>query len=213
MQWEESRRRETNCGPVLNKFSIKKFVQNIKSIGDLRTLTYRGLKLDSSNIERAISGKQDCQAAANEILLDWLTEQKNCQEAFNSLKTALQECGMQTLAHEPHQCVKHTEIETEKTQMLTDVHLVQLSSSIINVGELRTLAYKGLLMDHTEIEQSIANKPHDIKSAAHDVLLTWFRRQKSRQEAYIKLQEALYKCKMVMPIEEHNLGLISEPSK
>ena len=119
---------------------------------------------------------------------------------------------MQTLADELHHATE-TEFETEKTGMLTDVHIVQLSGSIINVGELRTLAYKGLLMDHSEIEQSIANKPHDIKSTAHDVLLTWFRQQKSRQEAYAKLQEALYKCKMVMPTEELNPRLISKSSK
>ena len=205
LQWEKNRRRETSQGPILNEMGIKKLSQNIRSIGDLRTLAYRGLKLDSSHIETAISGKEeDCQAAGNEILLDWLKEQKNCQEAFNSLKTALQECGMQTLANELHQCVKptETEIEAEKTEILTDVHLVQLSGSIINVGELRTLAYKGLLMDHTEIEQSIANKPHDIKSAAHDVLLTWFQQQKNRHEAYVKSQDALHKCKKVMPTEE-----------
>ena len=216
LQWEENRGRETNQGGVLNELGIKKLAQNIRSAGELRTLAYRGLKLDSSHIESAISGKaDDCQAAVSEILLNWLKEQKNCQEAFSNLKTALQECGMQKLADELHQCVNstETEIEAEKTEILTDVHLVQLSDSIINVGELRTLAYKGLLMDHTEIEQSIANKPNDIKSAAHDVLLTWFRQQKNRQEAYVKLQEALYKCKMVMPIEELNPGLISKCSK
>ena len=216
LEWEENRRRETNRGPILNEMGIKKLSQNIKSIGDLRTLAYRGLKLDSSHIEPAIIGKkEDCQAAGNEILLDWLKEQINCQEAFNSLKTALQECGMQTLADELHQSVNSTEIEIEagKTEMLTDVHLVQLSSSIINVGELRTLAYKGLLMDHTEIEQSITNKPHDMMSAAHDILLTWCQQQKNRQEAYIKLQDALHKCKLVMPTEELNAGFISKSSK
>ena len=140
LQWEENRRRGTNQGPTLNEMVIKKLSQNIRNIGDLRTLAYRGLKLDSLQIESAISGKaEDCQASGNAILLDWLKEQKHCQEAFNSLKTALQECGMQTLADELHQCVNstETEFETEKTGMLTDVHLVQLSGSIINVNSYR----------------------------------------------------------------------------
>ena len=120
---------------------------------------------------------------------------------------------MQTLADELHQFAKSTETETEKTEMLTDLHLVQLSGSILNVGELRNLAYKGLQMDHNEIEQSIANKPHDIKSAAHDILLTWFRQQKNRCAAYITMQEALQKCKIVMPTDDFNPGLISKSSK
>ena len=214
LQWEENRGRETNQGPILNELGIKQLSQSFRSIGDLRTLAYRGLKLDSSDIESVITNKaEDCQAVGNEILLTWLKGQKDCEEGFNNLKTALQECGMQALAGQLHQFVKPTEIETEKTEMLTDLHLIQLSGSIINVGELRTLAYKGLLMDHTEIEQSITNKPHDIKSAAHDVLLTWFQQQKNRYEAYVNLHEALHKCKMVIPAEDLDPGLISKRSK
>ena len=214
LQWEENRRKGTDQCPILNDIGIEKLSRNIRSVGDLRTLAYRGLKLDSSNIESTINHKgEDFRAAGNEILLAWLKEQKDCQQAFNNLTTALQECGMQTLADELHQFVKSTETETEKTEMLTDLHLVQLSGSIISVGELRNLAYKGLLMDHTEIEQPITNKPHDIKSATHDVLLAWFRQQKNRYKAYVNLQEALQKCKMVMPAEDLNPELIHKASK
>ena len=65
----------------MNEMGIKKLSQNIRSIGDLRALAYRGLKLDSSHIEPAISGEEeDCQTAGNEILLNWLKEQKTVEK-------------------------------------------------------------------------------------------------------------------------------------
>ena len=75
--------------------------------------------------------------------------------------------------------------DTTVKGVLTDEHLVQLPQRLTNFGNLRSLAYRGLKLEHEEheeIEQPITNQPNDVQSAAHDILQTWVKQQETREK-------------------------------
>ena len=179
--------------------------------GELRTLAYRGLKLDHDKIEPAISSKPDSKSAACEILINWLKLQDNEEKAFSALHEALTECQMQVLAEELE---KLTMIVEEESETLTDVHIEQLSQRLTNAGELRTLAYTGLKLKHYEIEQAITNKPNDIQSASTIYFTSGSDNRKIEKEAYATLQSALQECKWsCLPQKLWAIGTISRKRK
>ena len=80
------------------------------------------------------------------------------------------------------------------TWRLEDKHLFSLSQNLGNTGNLRTLAYRGLVLEHSQVESAINNHPNDIQTAAYEVLSTWSKDQQDRAEAHIKLNSALHEC-------------------
>ena len=82
------------------------------------------------------------------------------------------------------------------SERLEDTHIVILSQSLGNFGNLRTLAYGGLTLEHPQVESAIENHPNDIQTAAHKIISTWSQDQENRAEALTKLKTALQKCDM-----------------
>ena len=82
--------------------------------------------------------------------------------------------------------------------VLTDEHLVRLSQRLTNYGNLRSLGYRGLKLQHEEIEQSITNKPSDVQSAAYDILQTWVKQQETREKAFSDVYVALKESQLQM---------------
>ena len=202
VEWGENKTRAVEPKRILTKVSLRKLSQNFSSIGEVRALAYRGLKLDASEIELTISDKtEDYQAKAEELLLIWLTKQ-TANEAFENLQVALKECDMKPLATKLKQLVENVDVETQKAEKLSHLHIAELCRKITNFGDLRTLAYKGLQLEHYQIEPAISNKPHDIQSAAHEILTGWFGQQTDRHQAFLAFQDALKKCHISMSTEE-----------
>ena len=92
-----------------------------------------------------------------------------------------------------HKMAKRTLTEENPTR-LEDKHLFSLSQNLGNAGNLRTLAYRGLTLEHSEVESAVNNHPNDIQSAAFEVFSTWSKDQQDRTEAHIKLKSALREC-------------------
>ena len=201
MEWGEEKIITTEPKQILTKFCLTKLSQSFSSIGEVRTLAYRGLRLDPSVIELTISDEAEgYQVIAEKILLIWLKKQTD-SEAFVKLQDALKECDMLPLARKLKQWAENVDVETHRAERLTDLHITQICCQITNVGKLRDLAYKGLQLEYHEIESAISNKPHDIQSAAHDVLHTWYGQQTDRGQAFLIFQDALHKCHLSMPTE------------
>ena len=91
-----------------------------------------------------------------------------------------------------------TDAGSDPPSVLTDAHVLQLSQQLTDVGSLRTLAYRGLNLEPSDVESAITNAPNDIQTAAHNVLQEWMKRQEKREEAYLKLTEVLDECNMKM---------------
>ena len=92
-----------------------------------------------------------------------------------------------------------------KPEMLEDAHLVILSQRLGNFGNLRTLAYRGLALEHHQVESAINNHPSNIQTAAYEVMSTWSKNQEDRDEALNKLKTALEECdlgSLVSALEE-----------
>ena len=88
----------------------------------------------------------------------------------------------------------------ETPRRLEDKHIFSLSQNLGNAGNLRTLTYRGLTLEHAQVESAINNHPNDIQAAAYEVLSTWSKDQQDRAEAYIKLNSAL---------QEYDLGFFA----
>ena len=84
---------------------------------------------------------------------------------------------------------------TEETpRRLEDKHLFNLSQNLGNAGNLRTLAYRGLTLEHSQVEPAINNHPNDIQAAALEIVSTWSKDKQDRAESHIKLNSALQEC-------------------
>ena len=82
----------------------------------------------------------------------------------------------------------------EVTMRLEDTNLVKLSQRLTDVAILETLAYRGLTLEHHEIESAIKNHPGKIQEAAYKIMSTWVSAQEDRVQAYINLKTALQEC-------------------
>ena len=71
-----------------------------------------------------------------------------------------------------------------------------MSKQLTDFGTLRTLAYRGLKLESSDIESAITNAPNDIQTAAYKVLQEWMKQQEKMEENYPKLVEALNECSM-----------------
>ena len=85
---------------------------------------------------------------------------------------------------------------------LTDEHLLRLSQRLTNYGNLRSLSYTGLKVNHHQIESAITNKPNDVQSAAYEILQTWRKQYQSREEAFSHLYSALRVSQLNMLAQE-----------
>ena len=85
-------------------------------------------------------------------------------------------------------------VSRKNTRRLEDKHLFSLSQNLGNTGNLRTLAYRGLALEHSQVESAINNHPNDIQAAAYEILSTWSKDQEDKAEAHIKLNSALQEC-------------------
>ena len=181
---------------ILRDEHLLNIAQKVTDYGILRKLACRGLKLEDHEIQSSITEKQnDVQMAAHDLLRIWLKTQNSKEEAFTNLHAALQECQLEMLADELVKEPEEKSNEQHSNESLKDVHIYQLSTKITNMGDLRTLAYRGLKLKHEDIESAINNHPNDIQSAAHKVLRTWCLQQ-PKQEALGSLHEALRECEM-----------------
>ena len=115
-------------------------------------------------------------------------------------------------------CLLLTGRGSNSSWVLTDAHILRVSQQLTDVGTLRTLGYRGLKLDSSEIESAITNSPNDIQTAAYKVLQEWMKQQEKREETYSKLVEALNECNMKMLVlkltewvEEPSLSLELSP--
>ena len=101
--------------PSLSDVHVLQLSQRLTNQIDLRTLGYRGLKVEPHEIELAINNKpNDIQSAAYEILKIWQKQQSNEKEAYSNLVAALTECQMHMLVS---QLKQWTEEKTGQTKM------------------------------------------------------------------------------------------------
>ena len=101
--------------PSLSDVHVLQLSQRLTNPGDLKTLAYQGLKLESHEIESAISNKpNDIQSAAHEILKIWQKQQSNEKKAYSKLVAALTECKMHMLVS---QLKQWTEEKSDQTKM------------------------------------------------------------------------------------------------
>ena len=87
-------------------------------------------------------------------------------------------------------------IKIVENRLLTDEQLLNLSTHITNISDLRKIAVAGLRMKEYVVDSKISNHTNDMESAAYSVLKTWRNSQENRAEAYKKLRAALTKVKM-----------------
>ena len=67
---------------------------------------------------------------------------------------------------------------------LTDKHVLELSKRITRESELMDLGIKVLELPDYVTKTALFNKK-EIQDATYDVLSTWLKEQKNRQEAYM----------------------------
>ena len=87
-------------------------------------------------------------SAANELLHTWFKNQNNREVGFRNLHTALQECQLIELANELVKGRRNGVQEKPLTEILQDRHLQQLSEKMANLGDLRTLGFRGLKLEY-----------------------------------------------------------------
>ena len=71
---------------------------------------------------------------------------------------------------------------------------MKLSERIVSEDELVSLGITGLKLPYHEVKKALTNHSKDIQSAAHEVLRTWLKQQTNREEAFVKIHEALKEC-------------------
>ena len=104
---------------------IQQLSQRFTNAGLLRQFAYRGLKMESQDIESSISNHtSDIQAAAHDVLRKWQLTQDNQEEAMHNLLTALKQSNLKSFAEELKQwMMKHNSLapmtEERKYQSLT----------------------------------------------------------------------------------------------
>ena len=80
---------------------VQRLSKRFTDQGLLKQLAYRGLKMESHDIQAAISNHpSDIQAAAHDVLRKWQLAQGNREEALRSLLTALEESNLKRFAEE-----------------------------------------------------------------------------------------------------------------
>ena len=90
--------RGSNSSWILTDAHVVQLSRELTNLGDLRKLAYRGLKLESSDVESAITNApNDIQTAAYRILQEWMKQQEHEEEIYTDLKEALNECNMKML--------------------------------------------------------------------------------------------------------------------
>ena len=92
---------------------------------------------------------------------------------------------------------------------LDDETILSIARKITDLGMLQKLAYKGLKLEHHQIESTITNNKNNIHAISHELLKIWFIKQAGRKQAFDNLHEALKKCKLQMLVDE----LIKETDK
>ena len=85
----------------------------------------------------------------------------------------------------------------EKPRRLEDEHLFNLSQKLGSVGNLEKLAYRGLTLEHHQVESALKNHPSDIQTAAYEILSAWSKDYENRVQAYSNLKAALQECDLV----------------
>ena len=138
-----------------------------------RCLAYRGPKLEHEEIETSITNNpNDVQSAAHGILQTWSKQQETREKAFTEIYAALQESQLQMLAEELMQWEENRRSETGQSPILNDLGIKKLSQNLRSIGDLRTLAYRGLQLDSSDIESAISVKAEDYQAAGNEILLT-----------------------------------------
>ena len=169
------------------------------SMGELMQLAYGSLQLNPPEIEATIAKKQNnVSSAVNGILQVWLDRQENRNGSLNNFCEALNQCGLKRLVDGLRRVTQSSIQESQIHAYLTDDHINRLSQRLTDSGQLRSLAYSGFRLEHHQIEPIMHNRSNDIQSAAHEVIHTWLKQQKNRDEAFIKMLAALQECKMEM---------------
>ena len=91
--------RGSNSSWILTEVHVFQLSRELTNLGDLHKLAYRGLKLEPSDVEAAITNApNDIQTAAHRVLQEWMKQQERREEAYSKLLEALNECSMNMLA-------------------------------------------------------------------------------------------------------------------
>ena len=99
---------------VLTDEHLVRLSQRLTNYGNLRSLAYRGLKLEYEEIEMSITNKpNDVQSAAYDILQTWAKQQETKEKAFSDVYAALKESQLQMLAEELLQWEENRARETD----------------------------------------------------------------------------------------------------
>ena len=100
---------------ILQDGHVQQLSEKITDFGDLRTLGYRGLKLEAEHIESAITNHpNDIQSAAHKVLTTWFQKQTT-EEALGSLCKALQESELKGLSSQLRKWVEDSKDGSEES--------------------------------------------------------------------------------------------------
>ena len=80
--------------------------------------------------------------------------------------------------------------------------MLRLSRRLTSNGDLRRFAIYGLEMEAHEVQKHLQNHPHDISTAAINLLSEWRNSQSTGAAAVANLRVALERVKMAAFIEE-----------
>ena len=87
---------------------------------------------------------------------------------------------------------------TDTGNELEEEHLVDLSQWITSYEELFILGKFGLRLRDEKVSVILANNKMDIQSAVFDTLISWYKTQPTKHQAYVNLHAGLRECEMNM---------------
>ena len=127
-------------------------------------------------------------AANFDILKNWLKKQSNRRKAYILMGEALIRAGLKLIARE---VLDYPPSFKVYLRALTDDMLERLSQ-VLTKTDMKRLAPK-LDISLEEVNRSYAEECDDnaVRSANYKILSRWLKKQNSREQAYIKLGEAL----------------------
>ena len=108
--------RRSNPPWILTDAHVVQVSKELTTRGDLNKLAYRGLKLEPSEVESAITNApNDIQTAAYSVLREWMKQQEHREETYTDLKEALAECNMKMLVSKLTEWVEEPHLSLELT--------------------------------------------------------------------------------------------------
>ena len=128
-------------------------------------------------------------ARANyDILKTWLNNQNSREEAYVMMGEALIRAGLNLIARE---VLDYPPVYRVYLRALTD-DMIEKLSNILTKNDMNRLAPK-LDISPEDMYISYMNECNNsvMKDANYDILSRWLKKQNSREEAYVKLGEAL----------------------